>query len=180
MNTIIITLSLICIVIEFWHIAYRFCFHKYFKSTIRIIRCAFAYDKLTKYFIEFMECYLDNEELQNKLKVNHKAKMVHILGMIDILKDIGCPVTGVRKILSLCSTKMLILFVLQQLVEVIYWSIIVVLLFITSRKYIFIFAMLVIMSFLQAKFNKKDNDIFHFIDFITCVILFVILVLLHC
>lgn len=170
---IISVLAIICIFIEFWHIIYyTFLYDKYFRHADDVSTWAYSYNKLHKSFIDFADYYVDNEELQEALGSNHFHVVENIL---NLLNKTGPSSEAKKKIFEICPMKEIILFFIQQAIEVCYWFILLALAIIMPYATgIVLFVVITVLVELQKHFNKNKNTTYMVIDSLFCIILYAI------
>lgn len=173
MNTVAV-LSIICICMELWHLVYNnWLYEKYFKRPETVIKWAESYGKLHKYFIEFSDYYINNLDLQHELGENFSKPM---LGIIDILQQVGGETSGRHKILNMCTMKKLSLFILQQFIELIYWIVLFIMMVVMPHGAgIAVFVIMWVLGDLQKRFNQDRKLLWLNLDAVFCIVFFVVI-----
>lgn len=178
MSTITL-LSIICICIEAWHMVYyTILYEKYFKRPEQVILWAQSYEKLHKHFMEFSDAYVNNLDLQYALGLDFNKPL---LGIVDMLQKFGGPTTVKTKILGMCSMKQLGLFLLQQFIEIVYWALLLILMWVTPGiTGVIVFIILMILSELEKRLNKSKNYFYMNLDSMFCIGIFIMLAFRFC
>lgn len=160
------TLLSIVILIELWHIAY-YCYfkEKYFDYTLNVVTWATSYKKMYKSFLDYSSYYANNEELQRMMPEMRNP----MLNMLDTLHGNG-RVAISNMILCLVPIRNLMLFLVQQGIETFYWIVSFVFIFIMPGFIgLYICLAITILSAIQTNFNKNNNKVFHVIDSLLCI-----------
>ena len=163
-------LAIICIGIEIWHLVYyTLLYEKYFKYQFMVASWAENYEKFYENFINFCNDYVNNQELRERLNIS--KTLVEISNMAY---DLGAIKLSKHNILRLCTSKQWCLFLLQQLIELVYWIITISFIpLIPNGGGLLIFISLWIFSKYQKKVIKDgSNYIYHIIDSFSCIIIF--------
>lgn len=178
MSTITL-LSIICICIEAWHMVYyTVLYEKYFKRPEQIILWAQSYEKLHKHFMEFSDAYVNNLDLQYALGLDFNKPL---LGIIEMLQQFGGSYKTKHKILGMCSMKQLGLFLLQQFIEIVYWTLLLILMWVTPGiTGVIVFIILMILSELEKRLNKSKKYFYMNLDSMFCIGIFIMLAFRFC
>ena len=171
--SIISLLAITCIAIEVWHIVYyTFLYEKYFKYPFNVTEWAQNYELFYKNFVDFSNGYVNNLDLQYQLGISKP-----LLEVAGIISDLGPVALCKKKILELCSMKQLILVVIQQVIEMLYWAILVSYIIIMPGLCgLIMFIGLNILSKIQKTFNKNKTYIYMNIDSMACIVLYVFII----
>ena len=166
------SILMLCILIECWHIFFFGVFATdKFKRPHKIVGWACSFSNMRKYFIEFAEKYVDddNKELREALKGDERC----ISNILNELKNMDKSPT--TKILCLMTKKEFYSYVMTITVEIIYWIFVLILLFalppIGSVSIIFI----MILPVLQRLFNKNNDVALHIFDSLLCIAIYIMI-----
>lgn len=177
MSTITL-LATIGIFIEVWHLVYfNFLYERYFKRPESVIKWAESYGKLHKNFIEFSDYYLENLDLQYAIGIHFNEVL---LGIVKMLQEVGGESTGRHKILKICSIKQLMLFLLQQLIEIVYWFVLLLfIVFMPGIHGVCLFIVLWLIGELQKHYNKDKKLLWINVDSVFCVLIFTVMAIYY-
>lgn len=169
-------LANMCISIELWHLVYwNFLYEKYFKRPETIMKWAESYKKFNQYFMEFADYYAKNLDLQYALGLHFNQPLFSI---IDILQQIGGERTGLHKILNICPIKYLILFLLHQVTDIVYWILLVALAIIMPAKTgLILLGIIWLLGKLQMYLNKNRRILWINLSSLLCIYIFVLVTL---
>lgn len=170
---LITKLSLICILFEIWHLFYySYYYDKKLRYTYKVYGWAKSFRDLYITVLKFSNEYKNNIELQYKLKFNEQ-----IAKLDEIFKESSYGIVGSNKILTLCTVKQLCTMFLVSIIEVVYWIIIGILALSLSKKQcILLIGTMLILSKLQSIFNKNNDKIYHILDSIGCIVIYMIII----
>ena len=163
-------LLLIAMMIEVWHIVYYSYFKQYYfdhssKVVIWAQDCRKMYESLMKY----SNHYANNEELQNVTP----ELCTPILNMVDTFHQSGGISNMTNKILRIVPMRDLLLFLIQQGIEAIYWIMTFVFIFIIPNYGgILLFAVIFLLSKFQKYFNKDNRPALHITDSLICICMY--------
>jgi hypothetical protein len=102
-----------------------------------------------------------------------------MLETINMFQEFGGNTSCKRKILNTCPMNKLLWFLFQQAIEVIYWILLLILLFIMPGiTGIITFVVPMIFSELQKRFNKEKEYLWLTLDSSLCIAMYMILAFL--
>lgn len=168
-----IKLSLICILFEIWHLFYySYYYDKKLKYTYKVYGWAKSFKDLYITVLKFSNEYKNNIELQYKLRFNEQMAKLD-----EIFNEPSYGIVGSNKVLTLCTVKQLCTMFIVSVLEVIYWTIIGILaLSLPKKQCIVLIGTMLILSKLQSILNKNNDKIYHILDSIACIIIFMIII----
>jgi len=165
-------LLIICILIEVYHV----CLHDYIQTISKPIlerhKWADAYKNMTESVMTLSESISKNPDLNKHLDINI------LLLMLKGISAIGGPTRFRDSVFKEIPPKQLGMFILLQLVELIYWVISFILACILPHGTGFImFLTLMLLSWIQSKNNKAKNPIkyWYLADSLICNTMFIAL-----
>lgn len=170
---LITKLSFICILFEIWHLFYySYYYDKKLRYTNKVYGWAKSFKDLYITVLKFSNEYKNNIELQYKLRFNEQ-----IAKLDEIFKDSSYGIVGSNKILTLCTIKQLCMMFLVSILEVVYWTIVSVLaLSLPKKQCVILIATMLILSKLQSILNKNNDKIYHILDSIACITIYMIII----
>lgn len=163
-------LLLIAMMIEVWHIVYYSYFKQYyFDRSFQVVTWAQDFKKMYESLMKYSNHYANNEELQNALP----ELCTPMLGMVDAFQQGGGVSHITSKILQVVPMRDLVLFLIQQGIEVVYWIMTFVFIFITPNYGgILLFAVIFLLSKFQKYFNKDNRPALHITDSLICICMY--------
>ena len=166
-----VVLSL-CVFIECWHMFYYGIFFEKFARIHKVIDWTMQYKSMIRNFMQFANMYADTEHLELKSTISDGEKS--ILEILNHVESMG-GMNASTKMMELLNPKQVYLFLAHQVAEIIYWLCIMFMLITLPLVGKILIIIVLVLSVLESKFNKKHDVGIHIFDSLMCIGIYIMI-----
>ena len=162
----------LCVLIECWHMFYYGIFFDKFAHVRKVVEWTVQYKNMSKHYLAFAREYMKDENKELREAIGGTKTMV--VQILDQMEAMGGP-NGAIRILKLLKPMEVYFYLGQQAVELLYWIFIVFLLITLPFWGKVLTSLILVLSWIESKYNKSHDVGIHIFDSIMCIAIFVMI-----